>query len=79
MKHENDIIGKKIVSIESHDEYICAVLDNGMEIEISSILSKFNSEMNKKYQAPVKNIYKKDKKERKVKTKTTSIKTINVK
>lgn len=39
MKGEKKIIGQKIVSIEQYDEYICAILENGMEIEISGITS----------------------------------------
>ena len=44
MKHQNDILGRKIINIEEYDEYIHAFLDNGMEIEISDVMTKEESE-----------------------------------
>lgn len=46
---ENKIIGQKIVKVELYDEYFVATLENGMEIEISDIITKRTSRNNKNY------------------------------
>ena len=48
MKGQKKILGRKIIGIDSYDEYICATLDNGMEIEISGITTAAEAKRIKK-------------------------------
>jgi len=54
-KNEKKIIGQKIISIQKMDGYCIATLENGMEIEISDIITAKQVEKIRKDMSFIKN------------------------
>lgn len=48
MKNQTKIVGQKIIGISVSHDYAVATLENGMEIEISEIMSSQDAEKNRK-------------------------------